>query len=281
MSAESDRCDWSSRRRSTSDAAGRGRTGVATKLAAQGAAKLQRQPGGTRRRMTPDGAVRAMVGGRDYAHSRSTARPSRDAPAGLGLQALRLSGGLRARPDARRMRCSTARSTSAAGSPDNYEERVSRAMSALTRAFAKSLNRVAVQVPSEVGRNNVVEDGAQARHHLADRTTVPRRSRSAPATVTLLEMTGAYAAFANGGDGRAPLRHRPDSDQRPADVLYRAQGDRPGPGRPQPLNIAPDDRRGRTGPGRRPGSRASQPPARPAPARITATPGSSASRPSW
>ena len=40
--------------------------------------------------MTPDGAVRAMVGGRDYAESQYN-RAGRKAPARLGVQAVRLS----------------------------------------------------------------------------------------------------------------------------------------------------------------------------------------------
>ena len=50
--------------------------------------------------MTPDGAVRAMVGGRNYAESQYQPRGHREAPAGLGVQAVRLSHRDRSRIDA-------------------------------------------------------------------------------------------------------------------------------------------------------------------------------------
>ena len=51
--------------------------------------------------MTPDGAVRALVGGRNYNESQYQPRGRRQAPAGLGVQAVRLSHRARARADAR------------------------------------------------------------------------------------------------------------------------------------------------------------------------------------
>ena len=51
--------------------------------------------------MRPDGAVRALVGGRNYAESQFNRATDGEAPAGLGLQALRLPRRDRARADAR------------------------------------------------------------------------------------------------------------------------------------------------------------------------------------
>jgi penicillin-binding protein 1A len=50
--------------------------------------------------MTADGAIRALVGGKNYAESRVQPRRCRQAPAGLRLQALRLSHRAGARTDA-------------------------------------------------------------------------------------------------------------------------------------------------------------------------------------
>ena len=74
-----------------------------------------RRRAGRDRRHGPDGAMRAMVGGRDYGAEPVQPRDQRAPPAGLLLQALRLCDGAR-RPDIRPTpSSSTRRSPSATG----------------------------------------------------------------------------------------------------------------------------------------------------------------------
>ena len=92
----------------------------------------------------------------------------------------------------------------------------------MTRAFAKSSNSVAAQLTSEVGSGAVAANRAQARHHVGARCRAlacaghiraSRRSNS----------HGAYAPFANGGNGVIPygiIRIRTKSGQ----VLYARTG---------------------------------------------------------
>ena len=79
-----------------------------------------------------------------------------EAPAGLGLQAFRLSR-RRSNMGSRPTRCArTARSTSRAGQPENYSHEYFGPVT-LTKALALSLNTVAVRVGLEVGPKTVVK----------------------------------------------------------------------------------------------------------------------------
>jgi len=147
--------------------------------------------------MTPDGAVRAMVGGRAYAQS----------PFNRATDALRQPGSafkpfvyLTAfeqghKPDETMMDGPVA---IRGWKPGNYEGHYEGEIT-LTRAFAKSSNAVAAQLTDAVGAANV----ARTAHRLG----IVSKLDSVPAlalgvsVVTPLELTTAYAPFANGGDG--------------------------------------------------------------------------------
>ena len=77
----------------------------------------------------------------------------------------------------------------------------------LTKAFAESSNSVAAQLTDEVGPKDV----ARTARRLGIVSPLEAVASLALGTsgVTPLELTGAYAAFANGGDRREALRHHP------------------------------------------------------------------------
>lgn len=200
---------------------------VAEEVVAQALAEQGPKVGATQAAliaMTPDGAVRAMVGGRSYAQSQFN----------RAVQALRQPGsafkpivyltamehGLT--PETMRVD----RPVSYGGwEPANYSGRFEGPMS-LSHALADSVNTVAVQVAQEVGIRNVIRTA----HRLGIQETLPPNLSLALGTcdINLLELTAAYAAFANGGYGVIP--HGIDEVQsRNGDELYRREGSGLGP----------------------------------------------------
>src|SRR5690606_26552800 len=88
-------------------------------------------------------------------------------------------------------------------------------------ALFKSLNTATVRIAQEVGPKAIVA----AAHRLGITESLkPDLSLSLGAgEVTLLELTGAYAPFANGGHGVAPYAITAITD-RDGKVIYRRQG---------------------------------------------------------
>jgi penicillin-binding protein 1A len=150
--------------------------------------------------MTPKGEILAMVGGRDY----------RASPFNRATQALRQPGsafklfvflaGLEAglTPDSRFVDQPV---TIEGWSPDNYGDRYYGEVT-LREAFARSANSVSAQVLARAGKDKVVE--------VARRLGITTKLPSVPslalgsAETTLLEMTAAFAVFANQGYGVWP-----------------------------------------------------------------------------
>ena len=147
--------------------------------------------------MTPDGAVRAMVGGRNYA----------DSPFNRATDALRQPGSafkpfvyLTAFEHGRKPddEMNDGPIDIHGWQPSDYEGRF-EGMISLTRAFAKSSNSVAAQLTSEVGSGAV----ARTAHRLgivSELDAVPALALGT-SSVTPLELTTAYVPFANGGNG--------------------------------------------------------------------------------
>ena len=173
--------------------------------------------------MTPDGAVRAMVGGLDY----------RDSQFNRATQALRQPGSAFKAfvylaafengydPDSRFVDGPIAIGN---WRPSNYQDKYAGDVD-LREAFARSLNSVAVQVSERVGRAKVV-DAAQRlgiTGHL-DRTPAVALGVS---ETTLLELTSAYATFANLGQGVWPhaIERVRTTD---GTILYERKGGGPG-----------------------------------------------------
>ena len=145
--------------------------------------------------MSTRGAVRAMVGGRVYSASQfNRATQARRQP-GSAFKLFVYLAGLEAglSPDD----VFVDKPVSVAGwRPRNYDGRYRGAMP-LARAFARSVNTVAVQVSERAGRRRVID----AARRLGITTPIAPHPSLALGTseVTLIELTAAYAAVANGG----------------------------------------------------------------------------------
>jgi penicillin-binding protein 1A len=151
--------------------------------------------------MTPDGAVRAMVGGRNYGGS--TFNRATDAVRQPGsafkpfvyLTALEHGH----TPDDI---VNDGPVDIHGWKPTDYEGHFKGQMP-LIEAFAESSNSVAAQLTAEVGAKDV----ARTARRLGIASPLMEVSSLALGTsgVTALELTGAYAAFANGGNGVQPF----------------------------------------------------------------------------
>ncbi len=169
--------------------------------------------------MTPDGAVRAMVGGRSYAESpfnRATDASRQPGSAFKPFVYLAAFEHGRTPSDMMNDEPIDIRGWKPGDYEGHYEGEIT-----LERAFAKSSNSVAAQLTAEVGARTV----AAAAHRLGITSPLSEVPALALGTssVTPLELTGAYAPFANGGDGVIPygiLRIRTKSGT----VLYDRTG---------------------------------------------------------
>jgi penicillin-binding protein 1A len=150
--------------------------------------------------MTPDGAVRAMVGGRNYAESQyNRAVTAKRQPgsafkpfvyltaveAGLTPETIRLDAPIDVK----------------GWKPENYTHEYFGSVT-LTQALAMSLNTVAIRLGLEVGPRNVVRTA----HRLGISSKLEANASIALGTseVSVIELVGAYAPFANGGLGVSP-----------------------------------------------------------------------------
>ncbi|SFG60305.1 transglycosylase domain-containing protein [Methylobacterium gossipiicola] len=150
--------------------------------------------------MRPDGAIRALVGGRDYGQSQfNRATTAKRQPGSAFKPFVYLAAvehGLT--PDTVR---DDAPINIKGWNPENYS-RDYRGPVTLRDALAHSLNTVAVRLGQEVGPKTVV----QTAQRLGISSPLQANGSIALGTseVTPLELVGAYAAFANGGTGVIP-----------------------------------------------------------------------------
>src|SRR6266481_1688997 len=150
--------------------------------------------------MTPDGAVRAMVGGRNYAESQYNRAVTAKRQPGSAFKPFvyltAIEQGLN--PETIRQ---DAPLDVKGWKPENYGHEYFGAVT-LTQALAMSLNTVAVRLGLEVGARNVVRTA----HRLGISSKLDANASIALGTseVSLTELVGAYAPFANGGRGVAP-----------------------------------------------------------------------------
>lgn len=148
--------------------------------------------------MSPDGAVRAMVGGRDYAQSRfNRAVQAQRQPGSAFKPFIYLAALIGGMDPQDKVRDEPFTSSEAGGyRPENFAGRYYGTVT-LEQALAKSLNTAAVRVMQQAGIGNVL---AVARR--AGISTPLRRDLSlalGSSEVTLLDMVTAYAVFANTG----------------------------------------------------------------------------------
>ncbi|MBI3701237.1 MAG: PBP1A family penicillin-binding protein [Afipia sp.] len=150
--------------------------------------------------MTPDGAVRAMVGGRNYAESQFNRAVTAKRQPGSAFKPFvyltALESGLT--PETVRQ---DAPLDVKGWKPENYSREYFGPVT-LTQALAMSLNTVAVRLGIEVGPQSVVRTA----HRLGIASKLESNASIALGTseVSLTELVGAYAPFANGGRLASP-----------------------------------------------------------------------------
>jgi len=145
--------------------------------------------------MRPDGRVVAMVGGRSYGQSpfnrvtQARRQPGSAFKLFVYLAALR-SGWI---PDS----MIEDRPITIGGWTPVNSDRIYRGDISLREAFARSSNAATVRLSEDIGRNNVI----RAARDLGISTPLPNKPSIAlgSAGVSLLELTSAYAAVADGG----------------------------------------------------------------------------------
>ena len=173
--------------------------------------------------LAPGGAVRAMVGGRDYGQSQfnrvTQARRQPGSAFKLFVYLAGLESGL-----APTDRLPDAAITVDGWTPRNYDGRHHGEMT-VREALARSINTVAVRVAERAGRGRVIE----VARRLGITTPLPTAPSLALGTgeVTLLELTQAYAVLGN--DGAGVWAHGIREIREPAGrILYRRAGSGPG-----------------------------------------------------
>jgi penicillin-binding protein 1A len=173
--------------------------------------------------MKPDGAVQALVGGRDYATSPfNRATEARRQPGSSFQTFVYLAGiehGLKTTDIV-----SGAPLQIRDWRPQNIDGRVFGDMT-VHDAFARSVNTSAIRVAQQAGIDNVLRTAQR----LGVASPLRRDLSIALGTseTTLLEMVAAYAPFANGGQGVIPHAITEIRDAG-GNVLYRRQGSGPG-----------------------------------------------------
>ncbi len=147
--------------------------------------------------MATDGAVRAMVGGRDYGRSQFNRATQAQRQPGSAFKPFVYLAGLEAgmRPQDRVV---DAPIRIGNWQPHNYSNRYQGEMT-LATALAQSVNTVAAQVAQRAGIAHVIATA----NRLGIASGLARDASLALGTneVNLLELVSAYAPFANGGNG--------------------------------------------------------------------------------
>jgi penicillin-binding protein 1A len=170
--------------------------------------------------MSPDGAVRAMVGGRNYGESQfnrvtqALRQPGSAFKPFVYLAAFEHGLGPNDRFVDQPIRIGN-------WQPHNYEGTY-RGEITVTDALAHSVNTVAAQVLQRVGVDNVIATA----HRLGITSELARDPSLALGTseVSLIDLTSAYCAFASGGVGALPYGIFEIRD-RDGTVLYKRHGD--------------------------------------------------------
>ena len=200
------------------------------------------------------------------------------APAGLGLQAVRLPGRAGSGLHARQRRRGSADHRRRLGAAQR-QRRIPRADARCATALAQSVNAVAARLTLQVGP---ARRGRKRRSAWASVRRCARTPSLALGTseVSLLELTGAYDVLANGGRGARAAHRAPGAHASRRGALRRGgpAGDRVvAPAHVAAMNDMLNAALA-SGTGKRAALAATRRPARPAPPRVSATPGSSATR---
>lgn len=151
--------------------------------------------------MTPDGAVKAMVGGRDYAQSPFNRATQAHRPPGSAFKPIVYLAALQHGYDPT-SKFFDGPVSIRGWQPHDFEPGY-RGDVTLAEALALSLNTVAAQVADRVGIETVIATA----HDLGIASPLAPDPSLALGTgdVTLLELTSVYAVFANGGASALPF----------------------------------------------------------------------------
>jgi penicillin-binding protein 1A len=173
--------------------------------------------------MSPDGAVRAMVGGRSYDSSQFNRAAQAERQPGSAFKPFVYLAGLEAglRPSDHFV---DGPIQVGGWRPRDYDDRYLGDMT-LAEALAQSVNTIAVQVALRAGVDNIV--AVAHRLGIASRLTHDASIALGTDEVNLLELTSAYAPFANGGTGVWPYGIAEVRDSR-GHVVFRRAGSGPG-----------------------------------------------------
>ena len=165
--------------------------------------------------MTPYGAVKALVGGREYADSQFNRATEAKRQPGSAFKPIVFLAALEAGRTPQSVR-QDAPIRIGNWKPVNYDRKF-RGPVSLDTSLAKSLNTVAAQLVMEVGPGNVVKTAQR----LGIKSKLKPNASIALGTseVTLMELTGAYAPFANGGQAVSPYLIKRVSDL-DGNILY-------------------------------------------------------------
>lgn len=146
------------------------------------------------------GAVRALVGGRDYGRSQFNRAFQARRPPGSAFKPFVFLAALERgyRPDSLVLDAPVQLGTWA---PENYKNNYEGDVT-LTRAMAASLNSVAVRLMGEIGPEAVAE--VAARLGIQSPLAISPSLALGASEVNLVELTGAYLPFATGGFSALP-----------------------------------------------------------------------------
>ncbi|MBR1248678.1 PBP1A family penicillin-binding protein [Bradyrhizobium sp. AUGA SZCCT0169] len=150
--------------------------------------------------MTPDGAVRAMVGGRNYAESQYNRAVTAKRQPGSAFKPFVYLTAIEAGLTPETIRQDSPIDIKG-WRPENYTHEYFGSVT-LTQALSMSLNTVAVRLGIEVGPKSVVRTA----HRLGISSKLDANASIALGTseVSVLELVGAFAPFSNGGLGVSP-----------------------------------------------------------------------------
>lgn len=173
--------------------------------------------------ISDDGSVQAMVGGRSFAASQYNRAVQARRQPGSAFKPFVYVAGLRA--GLRPTTMMTDKAITIDGwSPKNFNGKFNGRMS-VEEALARSINTVAVQVMERAGREQVIE----LAHDMGIDSPIKNLPSLALGTmeVGLLELTGAYAPFSNGGKRVEPFAIL-EVRSKSGDLIYRrSQPDQP------------------------------------------------------
>ncbi|KAB0265260.1 transglycosylase domain-containing protein [Microvirga brassicacearum] len=181
--------------------------------------------------MDVDGALRAIVGGKDYGLSQFNRATDALRQPGSSFKPFVYTAALLADPKLRPTSTVVDRPICLGNwCPQNYGRSFSGSMP-LTSALARSINSIPVWMSLQIGKGNAKAGRAQIidisrkmglSHPLADSSSLPIGA----AEVTVIDMTASYAVFANGGKKATPYVAWEVKNSQ-GDVIYSRAADTP------------------------------------------------------